>query len=938
MLRASCLPFMVSIFALQVISENPIPISNEPSPIFETLSGTGYQLSPILEAISRAGREPSPILRSIPGTGYIIGPGPDRALSTALSSPQSNCDGCNFNFEIESAPWAGATPTITLQVLIDNSTNITSTWTTQDQFSTFETEVSIGFRDVGNEVTTVPLEEKVHLVLKPLILQPVSALTITRTSFTSLAKSTIANPSPSPIFQNPLVSATTPDHTQNTVGTPHSDDPSPKLVTSQVSQLISDPPPVHIPAPTPGPKPQLAPPKEQSIKHNANAPGKVDSDLLNTLDSNLSGNHESGSPSSTPVPPVKQEFNGLNSPNLNSPPISASNNPNPFTLNDFDQSKPTPDRQLESKWPLNTKLNPDLPSEKPVRRPVITIGSKTVTADPLLRFVVDGKTLSPGGSAIKVDGTPMSLAPSASHVVIGYSTVLVAFPQPSNLPLITLDDSIITANSLSRFVIDGQTLRPGGPEITFSGTPISLAPSAFEDFIGSSTLQLLTPSPLSLPFLTIGDKIFAPNSASQYIIDGQTLKAGSPVITVSGMPISLAPSASNIVIGGNTVLLATAPITAHGLAFGGKSIFLNSASEYVVDSQTIIPGAPPVTISGTPISLDQSASSIVIGGTTIAVTGSATPRLPLTIDGTTILPNSASEYVIGTQTLTPGASGMMMSGIHISLVPSATAVIVGDKTVPLTPSPTITAALPLITIGNSVITPNAASQYVIAGQTLVRGGPAITVSGTRISLAPSASNVVIGGSTIPLAIAPITAKGLTFGGKSIFLNSASEYVIGSQTLIPGASNIIVSGTHISLAPFATAVIVGGKTIPLTSSPTTTTALPLITIGNSVITPNTASQYVIAGQTLVPGGTAITVSGTRISLAPRATNIVIGTSTEGLSRLILTAYGSTATPNVTVNGGTSATGPVAFQSAGTKSRGRRWNSAIFILGYVLWGWM
>ena len=35
---------------------------------------------------------------------------------------------------------------------------------------------------------------------------------------------------------------------------------------------------------------------------------------------------------------------------------------------------------------------------------------------------------------------------------------------------------------------------------------------------------------------------------------------------------------------------------------------------------------------------------------------------------------------------------------------------------------------------------------------------------------------------------------------------------------------------------------------------------------------------VGGQTLVPGGAAITVSGTPISLAPGATRVVIGTST------------------------------------------------------------
>ena len=114
-------------------------------------------------SVAQSEEEHGPILQTLPGTGYITGPGPDSALSTALSPSQSNCGGCDYGFETENAPWAWATPTVTLQVLIDNSINITSTWTIQDQFSTFKTDISIVFRQVGNEVTTVPLEEKVQL-------------------------------------------------------------------------------------------------------------------------------------------------------------------------------------------------------------------------------------------------------------------------------------------------------------------------------------------------------------------------------------------------------------------------------------------------------------------------------------------------------------------------------------------------------------------------------------------------------------------------------------------------------------------------------------------------------------------------------------------------------------------------------------------------------
>lgn len=121
-----------------------------------------------------------------------------------------------------------------------------------------------------------------------------SALTITRTSFGSLARSTTVNPSPSATAQNPVVSATALVHSQNGIGKPHSDNASSKPLPSQalqsasdrplptpnpspVAQSALDPPPLPAPVPTRISNPQPAGPKPPLIQHNANAPGKFDS-------------------------------------------------------------------------------------------------------------------------------------------------------------------------------------------------------------------------------------------------------------------------------------------------------------------------------------------------------------------------------------------------------------------------------------------------------------------------------------------------------------------------------------------------------------------------------------------------------------------------------------------------------------------------------------
>ena len=62
----------------------------------------------------------------------------------------------------------------------------------------------------------------------------------------------------------------------------------------------------------------------------------------------------------------------------------------------------------------------------------------------------------------------------------------------------------------------------------------------------------------------------------------------------------------------------------------------------------------------------------------------------------------------------------------------------------MTPPPTNIVTPAPITIGMQTVTPNSVSQYLIANQTLVPGGPALIVFGTLVSLALGATAVVVG--------------------------------------------------------------------------------------------------------------------------------------------------------------------------------------------------
>ena len=83
----------------------------------------------------------------------------------------------------------------------------------------------------------------------------------------------------------------------------------------------------------------------------------------------------------------------------------------------------------------------------------------------------------------------------------------------------------------------------------------------------------------------------------------------------------------------------------------GHSFTIDPATQYIIGSQTISVGSSAIYINGV--------SSLVISAATI--TASVENLDPvLTIDGTQFSANSAGQYVVGTQTLNPGGSSITL--------------------------------------------------------------------------------------------------------------------------------------------------------------------------------------------------------------------------------------------------------------------------------------
>ena len=139
-------------------------------------------------------------------------------------------------------------------------------------------------------------------------------------------------------------------------------------------------------------------------------------------------------------------------------------------------------------------------------------------------------------------------------------------------------------------------------------------------------------------------------------------------------------------------------------------------------------------------------------------------------------------------------------------------------------------------------------------------------------------------------------------GQSFTVNSESALVAGTITLTPGGPAITISNTPVSLASSASFLVVADDTSTIDLDPPTITPVTVqdITLGGQTYTADSASDFIVGSQTLTRGASAITVSGTLISLAPAGTDVVIGTSTQGVGNLIMSGFAGGNPANYTVS--------------------------------------
>ena len=413
--------------------------------------------------------------------------------------------------------------------------------------------------------------------------------------------------------------------------------------------------------------------------------------------------------------------------------------------------------------------------------------------------------------------------------------------------------------------------------------------------------------------LTVGGQIITANP-SNIIVAGSTLTPGGNGITVSGTSLSLGND-RNLVVNGNSIPIPYAPFDTSPPVFTVEGQeFTALPGGFAVAGSSVVPGGPPVVVSGTPIALGYSGVLMIGSSSTQLPAAPAVPTADIyTVGGQTITANPTG-FVVGSTTLSPGGSPVTISGTVVSLGPSG-ALLIGPSTINILPTLSAVGG-PVFTVGGFTFT-DSSSKVLVDGKTLSAGGSAATIRGTQVSLA-SDGRLIVGSLTTNLPTSITNGAVFTAGGL-VFTEGSSDLVVDGRTLFAGGSPITIAGTQVSLASDGR-LIVGSLT---TNLPASITSGAVFSAGGLVFTEG-SSDLLVDGKTLSPGGSPITIAGTQVSLASDG-RLIVGSLTTNLpasitSGAVFSAGGlifTEGSSDLVVNGRTLFPGGSPITVAGTQ---------------------
>ncbi|KAH0388557.1 hypothetical protein KCU92_g833, partial [Aureobasidium melanogenum] len=269
--------------------------------------------------------------------------------------------------------------------------------------------------------------------------------------------------------------------------------------------------------------------------------------------------------------------------------------------------------------------------------------------------------------------------------------------------------------------------------------------------------------------------------------------------------------------------------------------------------------------------VDTIQKTATVSGTSPTETSQGPPPVAI---GQVTASHASNGYIVGSQTLAFGGSAVEISGTTYSIHTSGGTAEVNGQDVQITTVTSPVESAAHIVLGDSTGRRVTSGAYVVADQTLSRGGSGIEISGTTYSLEPSGDNIVVNGKPTPVSAlqttiaqpATVVIGDLTAAPES----SGAYYVVAGQTLSPGASAIEISSVTYSLPKSGANIVVNGAT-----SYANTASIPAPVILGSVTAASfIGGGYIVSSQILSPGGTQVEIAGTTYSLATSGNTVFV----------------------------------------------------------------
>ncbi|KAL8755127.1 MAG: hypothetical protein Q9199_003859 [Rusavskia elegans] len=241
----------------------------------------------------------------------------------------------------------------------------------------------------------------------------------------------------------------------------------------------------------------------------------------------------------------------------------------------FNMDKPTATPEAApSSAPLVAADRGDAANDQSIQTalpPDILSGDSTDVLGSSSEYVIESR-MNAHGEGSQAFGLPISIAVGESIAIDKPYSQPLPTQDLSKTPVLPFLGSAYTMESSSIFVIDGQTLTPGGT-VTISGSVVPV-PALTEPHGQSSPQQTI----VTMPVMYLGSSPYLMDTSSNFVLDGQTIAPGR-AITISGTAISRPSGDSLVVLGGKTETLSQVVMTmgAHkvdspslesGMAFG----------------------------------------------------------------------------------------------------------------------------------------------------------------------------------------------------------------------------------------------------------------------------------------------------------------------------------------------------------------------------------